>query len=141
MYYVFCHYFHMQMGSSGLQAITAVVYSVERGGPADRAGIRAFDPDVLYYSSERTDAWELPIPDLSYITDFFGTLFSGWDKPAWVLLEEPHGSIYPDDMLRRLPQADLVLRGETEPDHTISHFDELRRILIERYALKLPAAS
>jgi len=77
--------------------------------------IRAFDPDVLYYSSERTDAWELPIPDLSYITNFFSTLFSGWSKPAWVLLEGPHGSIYPDDLLRRLPQVDLVLRGETEP--------------------------
>ena len=77
--------------------------------------VREFGPDVLYYSSERTDAWELPIPDLSYITNFFDTLFGGWEKPAWVLVEGPHGSIYPDDLLQRLPRADLVLRGETEP--------------------------
>lgn len=77
--------------------------------------IREFGPDVLYYSSERTDAWELPIPDVSYITDFFETLFEGWEAPEWVLVEGPHGSIYPDDILLRLPQADLVLRGETEP--------------------------
>lgn len=77
--------------------------------------IRDFAPDVLYYSSERTDAWELPIPDLKYIDDFFATLFDGWDKPRWVLVEGPHGSIYPDDILKRLPQADAVLRGETEP--------------------------
>lgn len=102
-----------QQGDWEIQFLDAHVMDWSDDETAER--IRAFDPDVLYYSSERTDAWELPIPDLSYITDFFGTLFSGWDKPAWVLLEGPHGSIYPDDMLRRLPQADLVLRGETEP--------------------------
>jgi radical SAM superfamily enzyme YgiQ (UPF0313 family) len=77
--------------------------------------IREFDPDVLYYSSERTDAWELPIPDLSYIEDFFTTLFSDWSKPRYVLVEGPHGSIYPDELLKLLPEADLILRGETEP--------------------------
>ncbi|MHC4846215.1 MAG: B12-binding domain-containing radical SAM protein [Planctomycetota bacterium] len=77
--------------------------------------IREFDPDVLYYSSERTDAWELPIPDLKYIDDFFATLMQGWEKPRWVLVEGPHGSIYPNDVLGRLPMADAVLRGETEP--------------------------
>jgi len=79
------------------------------------ARVREFGPDVLYYSSERTDAWELPIPDLSYITDFFARLFDGWSPPRWVLVEGPHGSIYPEDILRRLPQAHAVLRGETEP--------------------------
>ncbi len=78
--------------------------------------IREFGPDVLYYSSERTDAWELPIPDTSYISDFFARLFDGWTSPPrWTLLEGPHGSIFPDDMLRKLPAVDLVLRGETEP--------------------------
>lgn len=78
--------------------------------------VRAFGPDVLYYSSERTDAWELPIPDLQYVDRFFATLFDGWDAPPrWTLVEGPHGSIFPDDLLRRLPRADLVLRGETEP--------------------------
>jgi len=78
--------------------------------------VRAFGPDVLYYSSERTDAWELPIPNLRYVDDFFATLFEGWDAPPrWTLVEGPHGSIFPDDILRRLPRADLVLRGETEP--------------------------
>jgi radical SAM superfamily enzyme YgiQ (UPF0313 family) len=77
--------------------------------------VREFDPDVLYYSSERTDAWELPIPDLTYITDFFAALDASGDKPQWVLVEGPHGSIYPDDILRRVPLADAVLRGETEP--------------------------
>jgi len=77
--------------------------------------VHEFGPDVLYYSSERTDAWELPIPDLAYITDFFETLLTGWEKPPWVLMEGPHGSIYPDDMLTRLPAVDCMLRGETEP--------------------------
>jgi radical SAM superfamily enzyme YgiQ (UPF0313 family) len=77
--------------------------------------IREFGPDVLYYSSERTDAWELPIPDPKYIDDFFTTLFDGWEKPAWVLIEGPHGSIYPNDILSRVSQADAVLRGESEP--------------------------
>ena len=82
--------------------------------------IRKFAPDVLYYSSDRTDAWELPIPDLKYVDDFFATLFSSWTAngsrlPAHVLFEGPHGSIYPADILRRLPQVDAVLRGESEP--------------------------
>ncbi|MFT7464346.1 MAG: anaerobic magnesium-protoporphyrin IX monomethyl ester cyclase [Pseudohongiellaceae bacterium] len=77
--------------------------------------VRSFDPDVLYFSTERTDAWELPIPDLSYITDSFEVLFADGYKPQFVLVEGPHGSIYPDDLLSRLPQADMVLRGETEP--------------------------
>lgn len=77
--------------------------------------IREFGPDVLFYSSERTDAWELPIPDLTYITDFFAALQASGDKPRWVLVEGPHGSIYPDDILRRVPWADACLRGETEP--------------------------
>lgn len=78
--------------------------------------IREFAPDVLYYSSERTDAWELPIPDTSYISNFFDELFSdpGFD-PQHVLVEGPHGSIFPDDILNKLPRAQLILRGETEP--------------------------
>lgn len=80
------------------------------------ARIRAFGPDVLYYSSERTDAWELPIPDTTYISRFFEVLFEGWNRPPrFSLLEGPHGSIFPDDMLAKVPRADLVLRGETEP--------------------------
>ncbi|MGQ0553335.1 MAG: B12-binding domain-containing radical SAM protein [Planctomycetota bacterium] len=97
--------------------------------------IHEFAPDVLYYSSERTDAWELPIPDLKYVDDFFVALFGGNAdpgsrataagntpasaaakfRPAHVLFEGPHGSIYPADILRRVPQVDAVLRGETEP--------------------------
>ena len=78
--------------------------------------IREFAPDVLYYSSERTDAWELPIPDTSYIEDFFRDLFAGWSSPPrHVLFEGPHGSIYPADMLRKLPAVHACLRGETEP--------------------------
>lgn len=78
--------------------------------------IRDFGPDVLLYSSERTDAWELPIPDTSYVTAFFEALFDGWAAPpAHVLLEGPHGSIFPADMLRKLPRVQAVLRGETEP--------------------------
>lgn len=84
------------------------------------ARVREFAPDVLYYSSERTDAWELPIPDLTYVDNFFATLFGGDAAkgsfaPAHVLFEGPHGSIYPADILRRLPMVHAVLRGETEP--------------------------
>jgi len=78
--------------------------------------VAEFGPDVLYYSSERTDAWELPIPDLSYIRSFFDTYQkTAAAKPRWTLLEGPHGSIYPADLLNNLPQVDAVLRGETEP--------------------------
>lgn len=78
--------------------------------------IREFDPDVVLYSSERTDAWELPIPDTSYITNFFAELFGdGGFDPDWVLVEGPHGSIFPDDILDKLPRAHCLLRGETEP--------------------------
>jgi anaerobic magnesium-protoporphyrin IX monomethyl ester cyclase len=79
------------------------------------AKVREFEPDVLYYSSERTDAWELPIPDLAYITQFFDALLATGDKPQWVLVEGPHGSIFPEDVMLRLPMADACLRGETEP--------------------------
>ena len=82
--------------------------------------VREFAPDVLYFSSERTDGWEVPIPDLAYVDQFFATLFESWNgagpvRPAHVLIEGPHGSIFPADILRRLPVADAVLRGETEP--------------------------
>ncbi len=77
--------------------------------------VREFGPDVLYYSTERTDAWELPIPDTSYIEGFFAELARSGEKPRHVLLEGPHGSIFPADMLRRLPPVDACLRGETEP--------------------------
>lgn len=79
------------------------------------AAVRDFDPDVLYYSSERTDAWELPIPDTAYIEEFFTELAALDVKPRWVLLEGPHGSIFPDDMMAKLPAVDACLRGETEP--------------------------
>ena len=103
-----------QLGSWEIQFLDAHVMDWNDDELARR--IREFGPDVLYYSSERTDAWELPIPNLKYVDDFFATLFEGWDAPpTWTLVEGPHGSIFPDDILRRLPQADLVLRGETEP--------------------------
>jgi len=102
-----------QQGGWEIQFLDAHVMDWSDEETAER--VREFDPDVVYYSSERTDAWELPIPDLSYIEDFFTTLFTGWSKPQHVLIEGPHGSIYPDDLLKRLPAADLILRGETEP--------------------------
>jgi len=84
------------------------------------ARVLEFRPDVLYYSSERTDGWELPIPDPTYIEEFFRTLVGAYERkgaslPAHVLFEGPHGSIFPADILRRLPMVDAVLRGETEP--------------------------
>ena len=79
------------------------------------AKVREFSPDVVLYSTERTDAWELPIPDTSYVERFFAELQRTGDKPRWVLLEGPHGSIFPEDMLKRIPLADACLRGETEP--------------------------
>ena len=43
--------------------------------------------------------------DTGILTDFFTALYDGWaedQRPKWALLEGPHGSIYPDDMLGRL---------------------------------------
>jgi radical SAM superfamily enzyme YgiQ (UPF0313 family) len=102
-----------QQGGWELQFLDAHVMGWSDAETSRR--IREFAPDVLYYSSERTDAWELPIPDLAYVEDFFGVLFDGWNGPRHVLVEGPHGSIYPADVLRRLPRAHAVLRGETEP--------------------------
>ncbi len=105
-----------QQGGWEIQFLDAHVMDWSDAETARR--IREFAPDVLYYSSERTDAWELPIPDLAYVDDFFRTLFASWpeaQRPAHVLFEGPHGSIYPADILRRLPMVHAVLRGETEP--------------------------
>ena len=106
-----------QRGGWEIQFLDAHVMDWSDAETARR--IHEFAPDVLYYSSERTDAWELPIPDLAYVDIFFRTLADGWNagarKPAHVLFEGPHGSIYPGDILRRLPMVDAVLRGETEP--------------------------
>jgi len=115
-----------QQGGWEIQFLDAHVMDWSDAETARR--IREFAPDVLYYSSERTDAWELPIPDLAYVDDFFRTLFAdegtgprggagtpGRFAPKHVLVEGPHGSIYPADILRRLPMVHAVLRGETEP--------------------------
>ncbi len=112
-----------QQGGWEIQFLDAHVMGWNDADTAAR--IREFAPDVLYYSSERTDAWELPIPDLTYVDNFFALLFgsgaaqNGSPKPAFapkhVLFEGPHGSIYPADILRRLPMVHAVLRGETEP--------------------------
>ena len=103
-----------EQGDWEIQFLDAHVFGLSDEETARQ--IREFGPDVLYYSSERTDAWELPVPDTSYITNFFSTLYASGDfQPKWVLFEGPHGSIYPDDMLRKVPQADCILRGETEP--------------------------
>ena len=96
-----------------IQFLDAHVMDWSNAEVAER--VRSFDPDILYYSTERTDAWELPIPDLSYINDSFEALFSDDFKPRYVLLEGPHGSIFPDELLKQLPQVDLILRGESEP--------------------------
>ncbi len=77
--------------------------------------VKEFAPDVLYYSTERTDAWELPIPDTAYIEGFFREAEGQGLTASHVLLEGPHGSIFPEDMLKRLPAVDACLRGETEP--------------------------
>lgn len=102
-----------QQGGWEIQFIDAHVMNWSDAEVVKR--IQEFEPDVLYYSSERTDAWELPIPDLEYITDFFGALSDSGCRPRWILVEGPHGSIYPDDILNRVPMADACLRGETEP--------------------------
>jgi radical SAM superfamily enzyme YgiQ (UPF0313 family) len=107
-----------EQGGWELQYIDA---HAEDWGDAEVARrVREFGPDVLYFSSERTDGWEVPIPDLGYVDEFFATMFGSWNgsgpsRPAHVLVEGPHGSIFPADLLRRLPQVDAVLRGETEP--------------------------
>jgi len=79
------------------------------------ARVKEFGPDILYYSTERTDAWELPIPDTRYIENFFEELQIQGVTAKHVLLEGPHGSIFPEDMLTRLAGVDAALRGETEP--------------------------
>lgn len=77
--------------------------------------VGTFLPDVLLYSSERTDAWEIPIPDTGYVERFFSALAAAGGLPPTVLIEGPHGSLFPDDLLRRIPAAQAILRGETEP--------------------------
>jgi anaerobic magnesium-protoporphyrin IX monomethyl ester cyclase len=102
-----------QHGGFEIQFIDAHVLDLDDAAVARQ--VRAFGPDILYYSSERTDAWELPIPDTSYVQNFFREYLKTGPKAKWMLLEGPHGSIYPADMLSKLPMVDAALRGETEP--------------------------
>ena len=62
-----------EQGGWELQYIDA---HAEDWGDAEVARrVREFGPDVLYFSSERTDGWEVPIPDLGYVDEFFATMF------------------------------------------------------------------
>src|SRR5262245_38227258 len=58
-----------QRGGFDIQLLDAHVMDWDDVETARR--VAEFGPDVLLYSSERTDAWELPIPDTSYIESFF----------------------------------------------------------------------
>lgn len=108
-----------------IQFIDALVMDLDDAETARL--VHGFAPDILYYSSERTDAWELPIPDTGYIEAFFRAYTAtGAPKPHHVLLEGPHGSTFPDDLLRRLPLVDACLRGESEPV-SFRALDALRR--------------
>ena len=101
-----------QQGGWEIQFIDAHVEELPEEETIRR--VREFAPDVVYYSSERTDAWELPIPDTSYMIGFLGRLTDGW-KPDLLVMEGPHASIFPEDILSRAPMVDVALRGEPEP--------------------------
>lgn len=77
------------------------------------AEIQSFKPDLLIYSSDRHDAWQLPLPDHKYMEDFFRA-YSGKAEPAPVLMIGPHGTLFPDTILKTIPAVDYLVRGEPE---------------------------
>jgi len=77
--------------------------------------ILEFKPDLLIYSSDRHDAWQLPVPSNTYISEFleaFAGIRTGSDTR--VLVIGPHGTLFPDLLLDTLPRIDYLVRGEPE---------------------------
>jgi len=76
--------------------------------------LRSFNPEMLIYSSDRHDAWQLPVPDNGYIKKFFSDLDKSRIQIETKVLIGPHGTLFPENLLTQIPSIDFLVRGEPE---------------------------
>ncbi len=76
--------------------------------------IERFRPDVLLFSSDRHDAWQMTLPNHGHICSFFEAYENSSYKARTVIVIGPHGTYFPDLMLEQVPAADYIVRGEPE---------------------------
>jgi radical SAM superfamily enzyme YgiQ (UPF0313 family) len=76
--------------------------------------ISRFRPDLLIYSSDRHDAWQLPVPDHGYMKSFFKALEEEATGPRDTVIIGPHGTLFPEVLLEDLPSVRYLIRGEPE---------------------------
>jgi radical SAM superfamily enzyme YgiQ (UPF0313 family) len=88
--------------------------ALHKKNPEIVKAIRSFAPDLLIYSSDRHDAWQLPVPDNGYIEAFFKALETGRADVETSLVIGPHGTLFPETILDTIPAIDFLVRGEPE---------------------------
>ncbi len=88
--------------------------------------LRRFRPDLLIYSTDRHDAWQLPVPSHGYIEAFFEGLGGNGLEAMETLLIGPHGTMFPDLLLQQVPRAHFLVRGEPE-EKTLEFVKALER--------------
>ncbi|MHC4942403.1 MAG: B12-binding domain-containing radical SAM protein [Planctomycetota bacterium] len=88
--------------------------------------IELFKPDLLIYSSDRHDAWQLPLPSHAYIEEFFLAHEKCKNKAETVLMIGPHSTLFPDTVLSTIPGVDFAIRGEPE-QKTLDFVEALQR--------------
>jgi radical SAM superfamily enzyme YgiQ (UPF0313 family) len=76
--------------------------------------LHRFRPALFIYSSDRHDAWQLPLPSHGYIEKFFKAYAAGPHRAESVVMIGPHGTLFPDALLERIEAVDYVVRGEPE---------------------------
>ena len=76
--------------------------------------LSAYGPDLLIFSTDRHDAWQLPVPDHGYIEQFFADFEAQGTPAERILVIGPHGTLYPDALIDHIPSIDFVIRGEPE---------------------------
>ncbi|MFH2001465.1 MAG: radical SAM protein, partial [Planctomycetota bacterium] len=76
--------------------------------------IGQFRPDLFIFSSDRHDAWQLPVPSHEYIRQFFDTYTWAGAVADTVAMIGPHGTLFPEEILKTIPSIDYVIQGEPE---------------------------
>ena len=76
--------------------------------------VRRFRPDLLIYSSDRHDAWQLPVPSHDYIAAFFRGLGAWIEDETETLLIGPHAALFPEVLFEEVPGLRWIVRGEPE---------------------------
>jgi radical SAM superfamily enzyme YgiQ (UPF0313 family) len=84
-----------------------------------------FNPDLFIYSSDRHDAWQLPLPSHAYIEEFFEAYAKIDGRADTVVMIGPHSTLFPESVLA-IKGVDFAVRGEPE-QKTLDLVDALMR--------------